>query len=435
MGLSMLEEMEEAVSYFKKYPVYGRLFTAMRKKYASLGRLGGSFVLTDLAGEDRDILSGFLGVDLGQEAIIKISFSALSKALTKSRFGAFTWEEILVRYFGQPLSTKKEEQLHRQEEQKLFWENCLSQCTAEDVRAWLSCLLLEHRQGYRSIERQYSVDREEAGILLKNIIYALEHLPVNQKRKQFLPVFAAEVTGNPHYFDDGTTACNLLLNYGVYRFGEADVKLSGVEQRESVLYRMGILRDELSNACIAYNVLGWKENGCLHEGLQGFYREKQAFQLTLNTLGRLCRLESAQNRLHTVYIVENPAVFSYLARNYPDNTFLCTMGRLKLASYVAMDLFPETYTFYYAGDFDPDGLQIAQGMKKRYGERLLLWNYKRELYEQAVSDLEIDNVGVKKLEKIDIPELQDIRQCLLRFKKAAYQERMLDSYVVGDESE
>ena len=97
-----------------------------------------------------------------------------------------------------------------------------------------------------------------------------------------------------------------------------------------------------------------------------------------------------------------------------------------------MDLFPQTDTFYYAGDFDPDGLQIAQRLKLRYGERLRLWNYKREYYEQAVSDLTIDSVGLKKLEKIVLPELEDIKQCLLQFRKAAYQERMLDCYVVRD---
>lgn len=426
------KEWKEASLYFRKYSVYGKLFAAMREKYASLGHLGGSFVLHDLSKDERDTLSGFLGQDLGQDASVRISCSALNKALAKSRFAALGWEEILVQYFGKPLSIKKEERAQRQEERQQFWENCLSLCKSEDVKEWLSGILLEHKQGYRIVERQYAVDQKEAGILLRNIISALEHLPAKQNRKQFLPVFAAEVTGNPHYFDDGTTACNLLLNYGMYRFGQTDEALSGVERRESVLYQMGILRDELSNACIAYHVAGWKEDGCLHEGLHGFSREKQAFQLTLNILGRLRRLDPAENANHKIYIVENPAVFSYLTEKYPAHTFLCTMGQLKLAAYVAMDLFSETDVFYYAGDFDPDGLQIAQGLKMRYGERLQLWNYKREYYEQAVSDVEIGQIGWKKLEKIVLPELQDIRQCLLQYQKAAYQERMLDCYIVEE---
>lgn len=421
-------EMEEALAYFRRYPIYDRLFTAMRKKYASLGHMGGSFSLTGLTEGEKATLAGFVGMDLGKDAVVKVSFSALSRALTKSRFHAFTWEEILVQYFGEPLTVKKEEQLQKQKEQRLFWEECLSQCQTEDVKEWLSGILLEHKKGYRMLERQYAADRQEAGRLLQNIISALSQLPADQERKQLLPVFSATVTGNPHYFDDGTTACNLLLNYGVHRFGEAEAALSGIEQRDSILYRMGILRDELSNACMAYNVVGWKEDGSTHQGLQGFYREKQAFQLTLNILGSLHHMETAQADIHTVYIVENPAVFSYLLKEYPTHTFLCTMGRLKLAGYAAIDLFPQSMNFYYAGDFDPDGLQIAQGLKKRYGKRLRLWNYKREYYEQALSDRKIDCIGLKKLEKIDIPELQEIKECLLQFQRAAYQERMLDYY-------
>lgn len=426
------KEMEEAMGYFKKYPVYGRLFAAMRRKYASLGRLGGSFILCNLTEGDRSALSGFLGEDLGQDVSVSLSFSVLDKALAKSRFGVFTWEEILIQYSGEPLSIKKEEQMQNQERRRLFWEKYLSQCRDSEVKAWLSDILLEHEQGYRMLERQYGADKEEAGNLLENIINALEHLPVNGNRRQFLPVFAAEITGNPHYFDEGTTACNLLLNYGKHRFGQPDEGLSETEQKKSVLYQMGIVCDELSNACIAYNVAGWKENGCLHEGLHGFCRERQAFQLTLNILSRLRRLELVNERYHKIYIVENPAVFSYLVKKYPNYTFLCTTGQLKLAAYVAMDLFPQTDTFYYAGDFDPDGLQIAQRLKLRYGERLRLWNYKREYYEQAVSNETIDNGRLKKLEKIVLPELEDIKQCLLQFRKAAYQERMLDCYVVRD---
>lgn len=92
--------------------------------------------------------------------------------------------------------------------------------------------------------------------------------------------------------------------------------------------------------------------------------------MTLHTLGTLSQLETFERDCATVYLIENPAVFSYLMSKCPRQSFLCTTGQLKLASYVAMDLFPEDYIFYYAGDFDPEGLQIAQGLKRRYGARV-----------------------------------------------------------------
>lgn len=428
----MTEEIfEQAISYFKKHTVYDKLFAVMRKKYTVKGKLCGTFVLNNLTTEEVNTLSGFIGMDLGKENTVKISFLSLEKALERSRFHALAWEEILINYDKKPLLSNKEKQSHKEEVRNIFKERCLELCKKEDVKRWLSGLLYEEKSGYRIIEKQLNEDRDALMALLKNVVYALKHLPVDEGKKRMLPVFAAEVTGNPHYFDEGTSAHRFLLNYGVYRFGHAEEKISGIEQRESILYQMGILKDDLSNCCLAYGILGIKADGGIHEGLRGFCREKQAVQITLNTLGSLSRLEKNENKHRIVYIIENPAVFSYLTGKYPEETFLCTTGQLKLASYMAMDLFPDSVTFYYAGDFDPEGLQIAQGLKKRYGERLTLWNYKKEYYERAVSELILDAFRLKKLDKIEAVELKEIKNCLLKYKKAAYQEKMLDAYEIG----
>ena len=54
-------------------------------------------------------------------------------------------------------------------------------------------------------------------------------------------------------------------------------------------------------------------------------------------------------------------------------------------------------------------------------------------YEQAVSELELDDVRLKKLDRIDCPGLQEICQCMRECGRAAYQENMLGTYVVeGD---
>lgn len=426
----MGENLERAISYFKKHTVYGKLFTAMREKYAIRGQLCGTFTLENLTLEERNTLSGFLGVAPGKDKTVKISYVALCRALKKSRFCELCWEEILTGYTRKPLVSNKEERLRKKETQDIFTQECLALCTKEDVKEWLWELLCEKQSGYRTIEKALKTDREETKRLLKNVIYGLEHLPVDEGKKKTMPVYAAEMTGNPHYFDDGTPACRLLLNFGERCVGQSAGKLSGVEQRESVLYRLGILKDDLSNLCLAYGVTGVKTDGRRHEGLYGFCEEKQAVQMTLNMLGGLACLKTAQSGRSIVYIIENPAVFSYLIKKYPKDTFLCTTGQLKLAGYVAMDLFPREYTFYYAGDFDPEGLQIAQGLKKRYGERLFLWNYKKEYYKQAVSQLALDMNRLKKLDKIDLAELEEIKNCLLTYGKAAYQEKMLETYVI-----
>lgn len=72
---------------------------------------------------------------------------------------------------------------------------------------------------------------------------------------------------------------------------------------------------------------------------------------------------------------------------------------------------------------------IAQSLKERYGEKLILWNYSRELYEKYLSDVILNEKRLKKLEKVSLPELQEIKACMMEMKKAVYQEKMLENAV------
>lgn len=149
--------------------------------------------------------------------------------------------------------------------------------------------------------------------------------------------------------------------------------------------------------------------------------------LTLRTIGSLSGVTAQGSK--RVYIVENPAVFSVLVNEWPEETLLCGNGQNRLATLVLLDLFDTDTIFWYAGDFDPEGLQIAQRLKQRYQDRLHLWNYQSRYYEASRSQVAISDQSLKKLDRIDIPELQEIKEALLREKSAAYQEAMLDVYL------
>ena len=110
---------------------------------------------------------------------------------------------------------------------------------------------------------------------------------------------------------------------------------------------------------------------------------------------------------------------------------MCGNGQTRLATLVLLDLFGSDAEFWYAGDYDPEGLLIAQRLKERYGERLHFWQYRREFYEKYRSDVEISDRSIKKLDRVYREELQDIKQAMKRQKKAAYQEAMLGEYL-GD---
>ena len=73
--------------------------------------------------------------------------------------------------------------------------------------------------------------------------------------------------------------------------------------------------------------------------------------------------------------------FAYCIQKYPKQTFLCGNGQLRLAVLKTMDLFSEDTIFYYAGDYDPEGFQIAERLRERYGNRVKFWNYSKENYK------------------------------------------------------
>ena len=102
------------------------------------------------------------------------------------------------------------------------------------------------------------------------------------------------------------------------------------------------------------------------------------------------------------------------------------IGQPRLATLLLLDFLKEKHSFYYHGDFDPEGLLIAQRLKERYGERLRLWNYRADWYERYLSDVNLSEVRMRKLEKVYLPELLEVKMQMQKRKRAAYQEAMLD---------
>lgn len=55
-------------------------------------------------------------------------------------------------------------------------------------------------------------------VLLKHIEHGITKLPVFCTKKERLAVYAAQVTGDPHFFDSNTFAELLLFDFITYHF-------------------------------------------------------------------------------------------------------------------------------------------------------------------------------------------------------------------------
>ena len=419
--------LEECMLYFKVRPVYKKLFLKMRDKYVGLGHFGGTAMLTSLSREEKSQLGGFFQRDYTSNKTITISADLMKKCLESSKFAGLTWELILETYFGEPLQVKKEIELAESKRREDYFAEILESISDESGREWLRSILEEKKEGYLLITQLYKESPEELRSILTYVTTGIAKLKVFQdkKQKELLAVFSANVTGNPHYFDEGKTGEKLLFNYlGERNFDLKQEGLSRAEYKNRIYYEAGILKDEVSNDALAYGIHGWKPDGGLHEGIEGFLENREPVKLTLQTIGRL---EKVCGQSSQVYVVENPAVFSVLIREYPQRTVICGNGQLRLAVLILMDKFSCDTVFWYAGDFDPEGLLIAQKLKVRYGERLKLWKYEADLYETYLSEVELSDRRMKKLEQVSVQELQEIREAMYKKRRSAYQESMMEA--------
>ena len=426
-----MSEINEAVEYFKKKPVYEKLFNEFKKKYESHGKIGGIAVLTGLSTGDKEDISSFLMKDFTSEEEVRVSAKLFEKALLKSRFSSLTTLDIITHYFGIKLRTNKEKSEEDVGKRAEYLAELTGYTDKAYIKEWLTGVFCTGADGAVVIARSYNADKNELKIILQKLIKAIPMLPYFQggKKKELLAVFAAQAAGNPHFFDDNTLAGNLLTAFlrDYFRFGYED-DLSEAENRSNVLFKAGLIKDTLSNDVIAYGIRGRCVDGSLHQGMEGFLHQKEPVKLSLLTLANL--EETFTNSVdRRVYIVENPAVFSILTSRFPEKAFICSYGQIRRAVFMLLDLFDKNTVFSYAGDFDPEGLLIAERLKKRYGERLIFWKYETDIYLKYMSEEKLTKQRIKKLDGVRDATLLKIAELMREEGRAAYQESMLEEYV------
>lgn len=232
------------LKYFSQ-PGFGRLFREIRRKYESLGRIGGRVVLRKLNPEEREVLGSFLGRDLRpdsgprldsglrpesgprpeyaqlsssvqrpdsaqrSDSGVSVSLSEVDRILRESRF-ELGLADFLTQYFGGELKSNQELAREQQEQWEQFFREALPLAVREKTVEWVRTLQDGSGSGYRILLSSYQADRTEALLLLQTCIKALDGLPAWTGDRCRRPVFAARLTGNPHGLDRGTALGRLV---------------------------------------------------------------------------------------------------------------------------------------------------------------------------------------------------------------------------------
>lgn len=420
----MEQQLVEAVDFFKHANAYHPLFILFRKKYESLGRIGGTVKITSFSKKDVAEIGRFFGVP-GEQLAKKgtISLVEFEKQLENTRFNAITLKDLLDAYFGEVILSKKEQQQMREASLVDFLN--VQKNSFPGLVFWFD-FLFEQKNENRWILKLAEHDPVKCTDMFELLHRAWAELPTEPER---LPIFAQRITGDPHAFDLqrdlGKMFIHLLSVYeGKIKEEVSIVEVaSSTEEINTVLENSLIYRDDLLNFVTCANLIAETKEG-IHPVWKAASRERTVQIVPLREIVPCTAVYPSKGQV--VWMVENSGVCATLLDYIPDAPLISTNGQFTLATLRLLDLLAENgCTLYYASDFDPEGLGMAERLLIRYPKSVRLWRMDDASYEQSEPTYPLSEDRLEKLSKITEEELVSVAEKMHRIGKAGYQEALV----------
>ena len=394
--------------YFKSKPGFQRLFKKLKEKYISLDRFSGSVKLENISEEEAQTFNQFFNKKYRPHTTVNIKFSDIEKILRQSKYEDFTWEKLFKEYFNETVITKKIQKENLILERKLYLDLIKERLTVDEK------IFFENVLSDKELTRMIYLKYQKNKNTLNNDLFWLIKLVCNLDT--YIPislVMLASMTGNPHFLDANTPNYTLFLK--LLAFIKKIDEPKTTFEKHNFLKQNGIFIDDISNFVITYKL---NSDSNL---VNAFEEQNQILNLCLANLIEIKKLDT---KIKKVFIFENPSLLSSIKNlNVP---IVITYGIPNQCVYTVLEMLNNSgNSLYYNGDFDPEGLIIANKLKEKF-PNLILFCYEENDYQDAKSKQDISNIRLSKLNTINNQELNKIKKLLLENKKAGYQENNID---------
>lgn len=428
-------ESKQLAEYFKTNAEYKRLLNGIKNKYISLGEIKGNVIINNPNKLEKQFLSGLMKKDYSKNKSISINLKTLQQRIDNSKFSGADLKEVIYEYFTEEIITKKENKGQYEVEIAEFFEEILHQNINTKVYKYLEDIITSKNSTYQKWKKYYNKNKSEFKIALINACNGIENSPKERTR---IPVFASNITGTPHGFDKNTLCGKVFIMLICYI---QNINMpQNTEELAEIYYNYNLLIDDVSNMVLCKNIMGYTKGDkfieygqeCIeytqHLGLNGFAMYNEPMYLNLYNLSNIVFLDE-HHKYDKVVVMENPAVFMEVSERCRKKDFplICTYGQVKLSALILLDMLVEQkYKIYYSGDIDPEGIGIADKLKNRYKQNLQFLGFDVNTYKQNLSNVELSQSRLKKLDKVKSDELQAVCNELNIIKKASYEEENID---------
>ena len=399
---------KKLAEYFKTKEGLDRLMLKLKEKYISLSRPSGTITLSNITKVENIDISNLLGKKIEVNSTLKTSFKEITKKINEGKFNGFNWVDLFNYYFNQNIITNSQLKLLNKNEEEIFYKEIFTEnINRKYIKEFNE--MLNNDDINRIIRQKYRKNKKTLQQELNNILLLLDKIPSTPVP---LAIYSS-LTGNPHYLDLNKSTSNLFIRIVAYLNGlEYNNK---TETKINILQEINVYTDPLSNYVITYKLLG---NNILKE----LSNKEEVVNLNLLNINNL---ENITTKNKKVFVFENPSILNSL--KYLNIPIIVTSGMPNIALYELLKKLQNSNTkIYYNGDFDPEGLLIAEKLKDKFPS-LELFCYQIVDYDNSKSSEKISNSRLKKLECIKTKELQEIKKLLQENKLAGYQEKNLNN--------
>lgn len=381
-----------------------RFFEKCKIKYLTYGRVCGNIVLDNISLDEVKSLQAIFSKIYIEGSSVKINVDKFIKALRGTKLETFDF----IKYFR--LVDNKFEEITNKERKQNEIDEFYQYLDELSISLKLKDIILDKKNKNLSVVLRGRYKKSKVALTkeLVDISLLLENIP---NKYTLLSVYSS-LTGDSHYLDfQNNNLFYMILAIMLKRTYENSIKF-----KKELLKLINVYSDSISNYVNTYKLL-------INDKFDYLYDNYGVINFNLENISNLSKINGIGNK---IFIFENPSVINYLKDNNLNISMIVCNGMPNNAMMDLIDRIDCNCEVYYHGDFDPEGVLIASKIKERC-EQVNFLGYDKNNYYLSNPVKSISESRLHKLSLVNDNELLDIKNCILKEKKAGYEENLLDN--------